>query len=171
MGLDWCLQSTEEGKSPLEHIGAERCDLSNPKHIEICNDIIRSYRANARNDYWDRSDKELRQEMEGKILVDTLDTEKNKVALAALGNILSIMTGVEAFRGKMIQYCELVSSHLVDKAFEEMDSEDMSDYANQLRLCIPNDGSGDAEEIEILQSACAWLEFWAQFPVRMVPWY
>lgn len=179
MGLDWCLNSLEKDKSPLEHIGAERCDLSNDAHVQICNDIIESYRKryDNKNEYWNQDDETLLKEMEGQVLVDTIDKEKYKNALASLGSFFSSLSGVEAFRGKIIEYSPLVPEDMQNEAFAEMDSEAMLDYADRLRLCIrdhelnTDEDERDKESMQDVWAAIHWLEFWAQHPVKMVPWY
>jgi hypothetical protein len=205
MGLDWCLKAINEDKSPLEFLGAERCDPSNPKHVEICKEIIQSYRdaiSNGhRNDevfrkHWLQPDEVLIKEMEGNILVPTIDVEKlaKEGVLPATGSPFSVLSGIESYRGKRVQYCTLVSEALQNAAFEEMYPDRMREYADELEECLPAETSFDyaaekvkADRLNFLESdptipqafwdydtivsAVQWLRFWAQHPVKMVPWY
>lgn len=206
MGLDWCLKSTENGKSPLEYIGAERCDLSNPKHVEIAKAIIKSHRDNISDsdnlnykDHWNQPEAVLLADFAGKVLVDTIDLSKFKEQLPALGNPFSALSGIEAFRGKRVGYCELLPEPLRNEAYEEMDPGQMLDYAGRLEQHLPTELGFDYEatkkkadkyyaekgmfadtppdvpegfwDICTIKEAAAWLRFWAQFPVKMVPWY
>jgi len=172
----------EKDKSPLEYLGAERCELSNPAHVKICREILKSRRKagvaiSDSIDTVEQAEEGLIREMEGQILVDTIDKEKYKDALASLGSFFACLSGVEAFRGKIIQYCPLVPEDMQNEAFQEMDSEYMLDYADRLRICIhdyelnTNDDEKDTESIDDIWEAVHWLEFWAQHPVKMVPWY
>lgn len=205
MGLDWCLRALDEKKSPLELIGAERMDPNNPKHVAIAREIIDSHVEYIKNSnrhpddeyekYWTRTEEEIFKDMAGLVLVDTVPEEVKAVALQSLGSMFSSLSGVEAFRGKRIQLCPLVEENnddLINRAFEEMDQNQMSDYADALEDCLPSEENLDFDydkvenelekddqydppelylDIKTIKEACAWLRFWSEYPVRMVPWY
>jgi hypothetical protein len=203
MGLDWCLQSTEKGKSVLEYIGAECCDLSNPAHIDICHGIIKSHRDNIANDgghaeyakYWEQDVHVLLKKMEGQILVDTIDIDKYKEQLPNLGGMFACMSGIESFRGKRIGFCH-ISEETKERAYADMDPDEMLDYANELEEYIPDLNELDFDytaektkadklgmfeqdksipedfwEYNTLKEAVEWLRFWAQYPIKMIAWY
>lgn len=140
MGLDWCLRRTDnEEASPLELIGAERADLDNVKHREIMDGIIRSHRDQLDQTsldhyarYWSRPDDEIYEDMKGQVLVDTIDLEHYKAHLPAFANPFPALSGVEAFRGERVQFCEILPDDVRGAAFEDRDADSMSDYADQL---------------------------------------
>lgn len=183
MGLDWCLKSTKAGVVPLEMLGAERCNPDNPEHLKICRRIIKSHVDNFNDalwhehsneyykEYWSRSEAEIFEDMKGSILVDTVDTERFKDVLPALGSPFSSMSGVETYRGKRVQYCELIPQDLREEAFSDMSNEEMADYANRLEKYIPEDPDIGIHDRETLVSAVAWLRFWSVHPVRLHAWY
>lgn len=180
MGLDWCLKRIDdESASPLECLGAERCDPDNPKHIEICGQIIKSHRdhivasekreTELNKDYvefWSRPDSEIIGDMKGNVLVDTIDMDKFAEILPATGNPFSSMTGIEAFRGKRIGRCDLLPEELQCEAYSDMTPEQMRSYADKLEAYDISDESlgFDWEEMKKQASKVGWMDLDTEIP-------
>ena len=111
----------------------------------------------------------LIQGMKGQILVDTIDAEKFRKELPAFGGMFASFSGIEAFRGKRIGYCECLPSDLREQAYHDMNCDAMLSYANRLAGYVSS--ANDDDERRTLEDAIAWLRFWAQHPVKMVAWY
>jgi len=203
MGLDWCLRCDDTDKSPLELLGAERCDLKNEEHVSLVKGIIASYKAAlpththlpAFIEYWSRPEEEIMKDMEGNILTDTIDETIPEIALSSKASPFRSLSGLEAFRGKRVQssYNDLVSEELDEASFSELSPKEMLVHAAGLEVCLPPedewkdkydkcfDPDGKIKEgvtpstrmldIDDIIAAVKWLRFWADYPVRMVPWY
>jgi hypothetical protein len=137
-------------QSPMEALGALRLDANNDdaamdafrkiyenhrKMIDEMSPEVRGLHGNYAG-YWNRPFEEVVKDADGSIMVDTVPKENLDLIRHNLCNPFATSSGFESFRGKRIQYCEIVPKDLVDEAFLEHDPEQMLDYAKRLDCLI-----------------------------------
>lgn len=116
-----------------------------------------------------------------------------------IGKIIGIASGPESFRGKVIGYAaDIIGQELAQKAYEDMDPDEMQDYANALEAGVAGwreDNEAEIEDYlslsgnpdtkdkanrdigyalatcEAVLSAVVWLRFWAKHGFSMQAWY
>jgi hypothetical protein len=128
-------------KSPLEVIGARRLWADEPETVEAFRRVYDSHQEaiatnGARNDryaeHWARPFDELVRANEGSVLVDTIPPENMSVIARNLGNPFAAMAGYESFRGKRVQYCELLPDSVQEEASADHEPDEMLAYADRL---------------------------------------
>lgn len=128
-------------ETPLESVGAKRLDLNDPETVEAFRQIWQSYQEPvAKQDgdprflaHWGRPFDMVVVEHVGEILVNMVDPDGEAMIAHNRGNPFAHMSGMESFRGKRVQYCELIPEELQNEAFtDEMPPKAMLDYANRL---------------------------------------
>ena len=119
---------------------------------------------------------------------------------AGLGKVTGIACGPESFRGKIIGYADaVIGEQLAHRAYQDMDPDEMEDYANQLEAavedwrnrnetaidyymdkiggCVSDGPYEDPKMRDLLDSAwdcehaVTWLRFWAGHGFSMHAWY
>lgn len=125
--------------SPMEYLGAKPLDLDVPETVEAFREVYESHRAAIRSgvgdhkeyvDHWSRPFEEVAKEHVGNLLLNTIPDD----AMIAhnKGNPFAALSGYGSFRGKRVQYCDLLPESLKDKAFTDMEPAEMLAYADEL---------------------------------------
>jgi hypothetical protein len=121
---------------------------------------------------------------------------KNK---AGLGKVTGIACGPESFRGKIIGYAqEVIGDALAERAYQDMDPDEMEDYAKELESAVEDWRNDNETAIDLymdqighidtdhmadpdiryrldvcddVADAVTWLRFWAGHGFSMHAWY
>lgn len=116
-----------------------------------------------------------------------------------IGRITGMLTGPESFRGKIVAYArDIIGDNLADRAYQDMDPDDMEDYADALAEAVESWRNDNEEKINLYMDligrletdhsadpdvgqaidtchdighAVTWLRFWAKHEFSMHAWY
>jgi hypothetical protein len=198
MGLDWVLvNKPKEGyeseyfeiiKEMENIIGYEEASIQNQKRIEeikqrIEEISISSYRSAGckfvgedeeanqyvQEMYPTRSKEEIEdliQTMKG-YPITKLASDKEGIAKYS-----GIATSEFDFRGKALQTVKSLPKDLIEEAFDFHNPKDTVVYGEKLHTFLQeNRKSLDEEEIDILESAYAWLFYWGNKGHGFKPWF
>jgi hypothetical protein len=116
-----------------------------------------------------------------------------------LGKVTGIACGPESFRGKIIGYADaVIGEQLAHRAYQDMDPDEMEDYADELEAAVKDWRSENEEKInrymdligrletdhkadtdvgealdicDDVTNAVTWLRFWAGHGFSMHAWY
>lgn len=160
MGLDWCVEN------PCEAVDAPRVDTEE-RAREIWEDWGRDqYKFDTFDEYW------------GWLSEDEfpVDCERCRIWEEYGEQGGSFLSSSCSWRGKRLRYVsDRRIEWLINQAHADMDPRQMEEFAGEIRSNLienPDDFYDlDEDDLETLDAAANWLEFWSAKGCSMVAWY
>ena len=181
MGLDWCVNAKldTEGNEihPLETVNCPRLLRTEPETVEHFLKIVESHRENIREnnrvgeyaEHWNQPNDVLIDECLGEFLPDMLTEKPWEKDTEIRG---SFLCGATSFRGKALSWCEQLSSHVRDAAYEDMSPRRAVEYAMEIEDDINEMPVTDPEQKRIAEEEAAhFLRFWGGNGHGIYAWY
>ena len=179
MGLDWCVNAKldTEGNEihPLETVNCPRLLRTEPETVEHFLKIVESHRRKITEDtrteyadYWNQPNDVLIDESLGEFLPDMM-TEKPWTKDDEIRG--SFLCGATSFRGKALNFCEQLSSHVRDAAYEDMSPRRAVEYAMEIEDDINEMPVSDPEQKRIAEEAAHFLKFWGGNGHGIYAWF